>query len=248
MTNAYALQIGGTWLEIDEVDLGSKFAGARAVSEWTSLGGVRRRQRSARMSRVWSWNLSSASAQTARWVVLAAQGLAGEVWLYDLAAAQANMLDPRDVVGRVSGQPTISVDGVAMRTFAAGYTLTRKLRAAQIYTLSGWTSHTHGVAIGTYDVGAGAVDIVAPAGAGSRYWEIVFTPTADVTATFVVTVASKTSGLRLTEGARVDTIRFMPGENTPCQVSVDDPERTLKFLFSGQLPLTDYTVSLVEVG
>lgn len=248
MTNSFALQIGGLWVSIDEVDIGGGLTTNRAVSEWVSFGGTRRRQRAARAPRTWDWKLSAATAQTVRWLILAAQGLAGDVWLYDLSAAQANMLDPRDVVGRSSTQPSITVDGVSMLSFAASYTLTRRLRGGQLYTLSGWTTQTAAATLGTYNTGAGAVNIVAPAGTGSRYWSTTFTPAADGTTTIIITVAGKTSGLRLTEGARVDSIQFMPGENTPCQVSVDDPDRTLLFLFQSQLPLVDYSVTLSEVG
>jgi hypothetical protein len=247
VTASFAIRIGTKWFPIDEVDLGATVRSNRPASEMVTLGGTRYAQRAPRAPRSWEWNLGATSSESVRWLRLAAQGLVGEVWLYDLTLAQANMLDPRDVLGTDLGQPSIAVEAVQLGTFAAGHTITRLLRAGTPYTLSGWTSHTAGTTIATYSIGAGAVNIPAPTGAGSRYWSVTFAPATDVSASLVVTVAGKTSGLRLTEG-RVDTIQFMPGENTPCRVSVTDPNQALTLLFTSRLPLLDQTITLLEVG
>ena len=243
----FYIQIGGVWVLADGVVPVVPITTDRPGSVTTSLGGVVRTQVAPRSSRTWAMGAEEVDAEFVRYLTLAAQGLVGDVFLYDAAAAQVNMLDPRDCIGRDALQPTILVGLVPMRTFAAGYTLAMKLRAGVQYHLSGTTSHTAAATLGTYNLGAGAVNIVAPAGTGARRWSISFTPAAAATVTVIVTVAAKTSALRLTEGS-VDSLGFVPGMKAVCQVSVSDPQQTLNMVSTDRLPLSDYSVTLREVG
>lgn len=243
----FYLQIGGVWVHLDGVSPVVPITSDRPSSEFVSLGGVRRTQRAASAPRTWAIGAEEVDAEFVRWLSLAASGLAGDVWLYDQAAAQANMLNPLDTIGRDTAQPLVTVDSVPLRSFAASYTLTRKVRQGVMYWLGGWSTQTAAATLGTYNLGAGAVNIGAPAGTGSRRFSTSFTPAADATVTIIITVAAKTSGLRLTEGS-VDSLGFLPGENTPCQVSVSDPDRSLSMVYTDRLPQSDYSVVLREVG
>lgn len=193
-TSVYLLNIAGKWLELPELQAGHKIVTVRPSSESVSLGGVVRTQRARSAARSWGFDFVQESPEAVRWLTLAAQGLVGDVFLYDRAAAQVNMFDPRDCIGRDVLQPTILVNGlVPMRTFAAGYTLAMSLRAGVQYHLSGTTSHTAGATIGTYNIGAGAVNIVAPAGTGARRWSTSFTALSVVTYAWTGAVNASTS-------------------------------------------------------
>ena len=241
------LGVGGTWVPLEHVSVGAAVEATRPSSESVSLGGVVRRQSARAAARSWSLDFKVKTSEFVRYLALAAQGLVGDVFLYDAAAAQVNMLDPRDCVGRDVSQPTILVGLVPLRTFAAGYTLTTKLRAGVQYHLSGTTSHTAAATLGTYNIGAGAVNIVAPAGTGPRRWSTSFMPLTAATVTIILTVAGVVTALRLTEGS-VDSLGFLPGQKAVCQVSVSDPQQVLNMVFSDRLPLSDWSVTLREVG
>lgn len=244
----YYLQLGGVWVQLDGIDPGVSYTSERPSSETVSVGGVRRTQVAGKAPRTWGWSMGNDVDQAPMYLTLAAQGRIGDVYLYDAAAAQVNMLAPSDCDGEDTTQPTIIVNSlIPMRTFAAGYTLTMSLRGAVTYHLSGTTSHTAAATLGTYNIGAGAVNIVAPAGTGARRWTTSFTPAAAATVTVIMTVAGVTSALRLTEG-NVDSLGFVPGMKAVCQVSVSDPQQTLSMVFTTRLPLSDYAVVLREVG
>ena len=244
----FYLQIGGVWVLADGVRPAVSITMDRPGSMTKSLGGVVRTQVAPRSSRTWEMFAEEEDAEFIRYLALAAQGLVGDVFLYDAAAAQVNMLDPRDCIGRDLSQPTIVVNGlVPLRTFTAGYTLTMKLRAGIQYHLSGTTSDAEANFIGFYEADAGAVAIVAPAGTGPRRWSTSFMPSTDTTVTVTILVAGVTSALRLTEGS-VDTIGFVPGQKAVCQISVGDPQQVLNMVSADRLPLSDWSVNLIEVG
>lgn len=191
--SAYFLRVGGVWLELPELQAEMEISVSRPSSATESVGGVVRTQVASRSSRVWPFRFTQDSASVVRYLTLAAQGLVGDVFLYDAAAAQVNMLDPRDCIGRDALQPTIPVDLIPLRTFAAGYTLAMKLRAGVQYHLSGTTTHTAGATIATYNLGAGVVNIVAPAGTGSCRWSTSFTGVEARTCAWTGTVNASTS-------------------------------------------------------
>ena len=243
----YWLGLGGVWVNLDGIDPGIKYAANRPSSEAIYLGGKRRRQRAARAARTWELQLATHTEDSIQFLAYAASGLAGEVWLYDQAAAQINMLDPRDCVGRDATQPTVLVGIVPMPTFADGYAITRKLREGVAYWLGGWSSHTAAAEVATYDIGDGPVSVIMPAGTGPRAFSTSFTPDADVDLELVVTEPGVTSGLRLTEGG-TDQFSFALGKNTPCRVSIDDPTEVLQWVLEDGRPLSDFTVTIAEVG
>lgn len=245
----FYMLVGGLWVHLEGAKPGAAVAASRASLSFASSGGTVAVQRAQRSNRSWSIDFQLADPETVRWLALAASGLAGPVYLYDVSLAQTNMLDPRDVVGRVSGAATIRVEGVLLPTFASGYTLTRQLRAGISYWLGGYTSASAATNVLSYDIGAGAVNVAAPTGTGSRAFSATFIPGADVTVTIAVLAggAAKVTALRLTEGS-VDSAGFMPGQNTPCQVSVSDPQEVRQFAFSDRPGMSDYSVTMQEVG
>lgn len=119
------------------------------------------------------------------------------------------------------------------------------LRAGVAYTLSAFTDITAGSQVLTYNIGAGDVVVNAPAGAGWRLVTATFTPSGDAAMVGSVT-AAPVSGLRLTEGAHLGS--WVPGQKTPCRVSIPDPEQTLNYLLNGQQGRSDYRVIMREVG
>ena len=132
---------------------------------------------------------------------------------------------------------------------ASGATVTQLLRGGVAYHFSGNTNRVAAAVLGTYDIGAGAVNIIAPVGTGSRRFSVAFTPATDVTATFTInrTTTVGSTALRLTEGS-VDLLGYLPGMKAVCQVSVSDPQQVLQWVLDGELPVSDYTVTLLEVG
>ena len=247
MNAPYYLLIGGTWVRINGVQRGVSKKSDRPSSQTVSLGGVRRRQQAKRAPRTWSLTFAYKSPEVVQWLAVAAQGLVGDVYLYDTSAAQINMLDPLDTVGADPNQPTVAVNTVQLRTFAAGYTLSMKLRAGIQYHLSGTTSDVAGSLIAFYDLPAGSVGIYAPVGTGARRWSTSFMPSTDTAVTIIIIIDGVTSGLRLTEGS-LDMLGFLPGQKAVCQISVDDPDSVLDLFLDTQLSLSTHTVNLLEVG
>ncbi len=249
LATGFYVQIGGVWAPLEDPQSGVELSVDRPSSSFISSGGKAYVQSALRSNRTWRFRYTHDSADLVRWLTAAAQGLLGPVYLLDVAAAQMNMLDPLTTVGRDTTQPTITVDGIPLRTFGiVTGVFTRMIRNAVPYRLTGWTTQTAASSLGTYVVNGGApTTINAPAGTGSRQWTVTFTPGADGTVVFNTTVAGKVTALRLTQDT-ADTATWVPGENTPCQVSIVDPQRTLQMLQSGLLPQSDYTVTLREVG
>ncbi|VXB81769.1 hypothetical protein [Aeromicrobium sp. 9AM] len=249
MVAAFMLSVGDIWIPLTGVQRGATRASDRATGSFVTLGGTRYVQRARRAPRTWSLAYAAKDPQAIAWLAHAANGDAGEVWLLDRMAAQANMLDPRTTAGRLNGQPSIATAlGVPMQTFGVETAFTRRVRAGQWYHLSGWTTRGSGAEIGTLTVGAETpVSVIAPTGSGARRWSVAFNPDADATVTFAITSAAKTTALRLTESS-VDQYEWIPGHNTPCRVSVSDPDGVLSLYRPGSPPLSDYTVTLQEVG
>lgn len=249
MTSPFMLNVDGIWIPLQGVSREVGRAVERGSSSWVSSGGRRRTQRAARPARTWTLSYAFKDPSSVAWLQHAANGHADAVWLLDRMAAQANMLDPDKTIGRFNGQPTIAAAlGVPMRTFGTGVACTRLVRAGQWYHLSGWTTVTDGATLGVLTVGAEApVNVLAPTGAGPRQWSTAFLPAADSTVSFSISVAAKTTALRLTESS-VDQYDWIPGSNTPCRVSVADPDGTLSLYDPTKPPREYYAVVLQEVG
>lgn len=243
-TAFYAL-IGGAWVALDDVDADVEVGAERRSSEFVSLGGRRYVQSAERVLRAWRVDYSLSDAAKGKWLDYAATN-PGAVWLLDVTAAQVNMLDPEDTKG--SSATLVAVDGgPQMPTFAAGTSYTRKVRAGVTYYLSYTTTHTASTTIGTYNAGAGSVNITSPVGTGPRRGSTSFTPASDGDVTITWTVADKTTAARLTQGD-VDDYGFLEGKNTPCRVAVSDSPQTMSQAFPDRLALSNFSYLLREVG
>lgn len=249
MSTPFYLNLGGIWIPLTGVQREVPVSVERGSSAWVSSGGRRRIQSAARAVRTWALSYAFADPSAVAWLAEAANGDAGPVWLLDRMAAQANMLDPQQTMGRFNGQPTINAAlGVPAQTFGTGVACTRLVRQGQWYHLSGWTTATAGATLGVLTVGAEApVNVLAPTGTGPRFWSVAFKPAADSTMSFSVSIAAKTTRLRLTESS-VDQFDWIPGQNTPCRVSVSDPDGNLSLYREGSPPRGTYTVTVAQVG
>lgn len=236
--------VGGKWVHLDGIAPGVAVTTTRPTVVFTTLGNTVFTQQARRVNRSWTIGMAWADAEAGRWLDYSATN-PGEVWFLDQMAARINMLDPRDTKG--SSATTIAVEGVMMPTFITTESFTRKIRGGVAYALSYTTTRTAGAVLGTYDVGAGAVDIVAPSGTGARRGAVSFMPPADGTLTVNWTVANVTTAARLTEGS-VDTVGFIEGRNTPCRVSVSDVSATFNLAYVDRPPLSDQSYVLQEVG
>lgn len=248
MSSPFLLNVDGIWIPLTGVQREATRTVERGSSAWISSGGRRRMQFAARPTRTWalSYNLRDPSAVA--WLQHAANGHADEVWLLDRMAAQANMLDPDDTIGRFNGQPIIAGPlGVPMRAFAIADGFVRKIRAGQWYHLSYTTTAAAAAVIGAYDIGAGPVNIVAPSGAGSRRGSTAFLADDDVDLEVAWSIAAKVTAARLTEGS-VDQFDWAPGRNTPCRVAVSDPDGALSLFRTSSAPLESYAVTIWQVG
>lgn len=249
MPTPFILNIGGANIPLAGVSLGPTRKADRPSSDLITLGGTRYMRFAQRAPRTWALAYAGKDPSAVAWLRYAANGEAGTVWLLDRAAARANMLDPRTTYGLDAAQPTIvGPAGVPMRTFGAIPVFTRMVRQDLWYHLSGWTTRTAATQLGVLTVGAEApVSVVAPTGAGPRRWSIAFKPVADSTVSFNVTTAAVTTALRLTESS-VDSFPWIDGMNTPCKVAISDPDETLSLFQEDRPPVSDYTVTVWEVG
>lgn len=267
MSVPFFLNVGGVWIPLTGVARDTARTRDRGRSEWISSGGRRRVQFGPRVARSWALTYSFKDPVHVKWLAEAAGGQAGPVWLLDRAAAQLNMLDPDSTAGRFNGQPSIPTEnGIMSRTFEepdqsvdlTPFIFSRKVRAGQWYHLSGWTSisdeHLSGLGgdLGVIFIDDGVqysilAELDVPAGTGSRPWSVTLRAPYDGDMGFTVRTAGVTTRLRLTEGS-VDSMGFYPGQNTPCQVAVSDPDDVLHLYREDRPALASYTVELLEVG
>ena len=243
----FHLLIRDTWIPLPDVDSGVNKTLDRPRSSLTTLGNMVYEQLARKANAAWSVSYRNASSDSARWLQYAATGKAGEVWLYDVQAAQANMLDENSIQGVAAAATLVLVDGVPMPAFAATDVFTRKLRDGVAYHLSFTTTHTAGATIGTYDLGAGPVNIVAPVGTGPRRGSVALLPGDNVDLEVAWSVADVTSGARLSQDTGTPD-DFLPGENTPCKVVVVDRSQTLDWAHDDQLSRGDTSFQIREVG
>lgn len=228
---------------LDQVQPGVTRAPSRARGELVTVGGVRYVQKAKHAPRQWDINLTWKTPDVARLLMAAAQGILADCWLYDVAAARANMLPAHLTTGAGA---TVLVAGMPLGALAAGTVATVPLLAGRTYTVSAWSAHTSGQIVFTHKLGAGStLNAAAPAGSGVRVTSVALTPSADQTLTVTVSSGASVSGLRVHEGAPDGD--WLPGHGTPCRVDVIDPQAVLQLVDDGH-GLTDYTVSIQEVG
>lgn len=238
------LLIRDTWVPIPDVIEGTEATFTRPRRDFTTLGGKRFEQFAAKASRVWRVSYSRDSEDGAI-LSYVAQGLAGpDVWLYDVAAAQLNLLPPSATQGPLSQASTLAVGSVPMPVLPDSTEVwSLPLRGGVEYTLYGWSDAAEATVLGSLSAGG---DLVAAAGAGSRVASHTFTPASDGTVSFTTGTANLT-GLRLAEGSLLPDV-FMPGEGVPCRVVVDDPARSYSLVQSDRAPWIDQSFVIRQVG
>lgn len=256
----------GLWLgpyagmvELDGVQAAVSVSHARPSRETVALTGSRFVQQASRSPREWSITLSpSGSPALVALLQMAAQGIVnGDLWFLDEAAARVNMLPPEFTAPRTMSSTAGSVDSLTglptVANVPSGQVVVVPLRGGVNYRLSGITTSASGATIGTTKLGAAAaVNIVAPASSGSRWWSTTLAPASAATLTVTISV-STVRNLRLVQAASGTTYAdaattWLPGQGTPCKVQVVDPERTLQQLLTAGHASQDATVTIREVG
>lgn len=214
----------------------------RGFSEFVSSGGVRHVQAGRSAPRTWTLGRLWKEPEWARLFGLAAHGLVGQCWIYDVAIARENMIPARLAT---DGEPVVLVNGLPMGGLIAGHEVTVPVLAGRVYTVAVWATGAPGSTAAQYKLGSGSyLNIVGPEGAGARQCAAAFTPAEDTAVTLRVPGAG-VSGATVHEGApRGD---FYATSGTPCKVAVQDPQRVLQ-LVTDQHIKSDYEVTLLEVG
>lgn len=207
----------------------------RSLKEGVSTGGVRWAQRARRNPRSWAVSRPWQDKGFIRRLAVAAHGLGGDVWLYDRACAQQNLLPARLSAGLGAA---VTVAGMSLGA-VTWTSCTARVLAGRVYTISAWAASGSPL---SYTLPGGS--LTAMPTVVSRLSVVTFTPTVDG----VVTLSRTTqvvSGVRIHEGIPDGT--FYATEGTPCRVAVADPDRTYQLVTDTQTR-TDYQVTLLEVG
>lgn len=120
MSCGYWLRINGAWVAIDGVQAGVGVEYARARSSFASVGGVPHSQAALRAPRTWNVPLGDlAGPEQVAALMVAAQGDAGDVMLWDESAARANMLDPVKVAP-LDWYPVVMCGAMPLRSLSRG--------------------------------------------------------------------------------------------------------------------------------
>lgn len=252
-TSAHAIQVNGKWFDIEEVQAGVPIKTTRTVSGFTSVDGYEHRYQSPTSMRQWTLTFpANSTPDVVSMLQLAANGKGGSVRFFDYTEASVNMFDPTKTTGPDTG--TMLNVGAALIplpsvTNGVAYTVTNLLRAGKIVTLSLWSTAAAAAVIGTYNIGAGNVNIVAPAGSGSRLMSVSFTPATEQTLTVTIASTTVATALRLIEGTAADSGTWLDGRSMPCAVSVRDPDRSLNIAgTSGAHAQSAFSVVIEEVA
>ncbi|MCR6706545.1 MAG: hypothetical protein NVV66_18280 [Cellulomonas sp.] len=249
----------GGMVELDGVQAAVPVSQARPTREVVSLAGSRFVQRARRGPREWALTFAPWGAPGLIAVLqAAAQGIVnGDVWFLDEAAARVNMLPPEFTAPRTMSSTAGSIDSLtglpSLANVTTGQVVVMPLRGGVNYRLTGITTSTSGTTIGTTKLGAAsAVNVVAPAGSGARWWSTTLAPGSATELTVTISV-STVRNLRLVQAVTGTTYAdaatvWLPGQGTPCKVQVVDPERTLQQILTSGHGRQDATVTLREVG
>lgn len=216
------------------VSAGVAIETSRASSEFVSSGGVRHVQRGRAAPRTWTVGRQWQGSEWARTLSMAAHGLIGQCWLYDVAEARENMV-PASLSAGVG--PLVPVSGHQMKSLSLGHEVKIPALAGRLYSVSAWCEE--GGVMLTYESASASGSVSSLNGSGSAS----FTPQADTILTVTVKRGA-VSGLRINEGSFDGS--YAPGYGTPCRVSVEDPQRTLQMVTDSTR--SDYQVVLSEVG
>lgn len=226
-----------------EVSPGVTRAPSRARGEMVTVGGVRYVQKARHAPRQWDIGYVWKQPAVIRTLMAAAQGVLKDCWLYDVAAARANMIPAHLTTGT---GPAVLVAGMPLGALAAGTSATVPLLKGRLYTVSAWSAHEAGQVVFTTKFGTDAlVNTLAPSGSGVRVTSRAIAPSQDNTLTVTVGSGANVSGLRIHEGPADGD--WLPGHGSPCKVDVIDPQAVLQLVTDGH-GLTDYTVGIQEVG
>jgi hypothetical protein len=231
----------------------------RSSREDVTLGGTRVVQVAPRAPRSWSITLSPwTTPATVALLEAAAQGLLGEVWLLDVAAARANMLPPEGTAG-TSGTAIVVPGFGAMFPVPYSTVITLPVLPSTNYRFSAFSSIATTLTFATIRTYTAAGGLVATsswqsvAGTGVREHPKVVT-TGSTVAYLTITMAVSTypaTALRVAQATTGSTFAdaggFLPGRGTPCRVRVDDPQQVLQQVVAGH-GRSDFTIELREVG
>lgn len=162
--------------------------------------------------------------------------------LLQSSLSSVTILQPRS---QVAAAPRLEL---TYSVAAADLLMDAPIRGGIAHQLSAYTTAPEGASFMSYNAGTVWVGVLAPSGSGPRFVSTEFTPAADADLGVIVggSAGGVTSALRLTEGPHIG--RWVPGQKTPCRVSVADRERTLNHLLVGEQGRSDYRVTLKEVG
>lgn len=214
---------------------------ARASSEFVSSGGVRYVQRGRAAPRTWNVSRQWQEPEWARMLDLAAHGLIGESWLYDVAGARENMI-PAYMTAGTGG--TVKVAGISLGAVSQTQLVRVPVLAGRLYTLSAWADYPVNTRVASYQINSDPVlPVGTPPGAGDRYSAASFTVPTDSIVSIRAT-QDRVSGLRLHDGPPDQA--FYAGHGTPCRVAVSDPGKVLQMV--RETAFSDYDVTLQEVG
>lgn len=237
------LQLYGKWIDLPKIQVDVEIETDRPSNELVTMDGVRWVQQAPVGPRTWTLNVKGDPGLVA---ALRVAIDAPTVLLYSEDAAAANMLDPDDCYG--TGDTTLacgllSLPALDLATTAK--TIAVPVRSGVPLRFSAWTTNTGTLGSITYPGGTATLT-----GASGRI-AAAFTPNADGTAVITLTAAAGRviSGLMLST-ATAAPASFVPGEGTPCQVSVGDPTKTLNAVSptAGTLPTATYSFPVKEVG
>jgi len=115
------LRANGVWTPLEGVQKQAGREVERPGNSWTSVGGVRHIQYARRAARSWSLDLGHAGPEAVAALAMAAQGDAGDVWLWDESSARANMVDPVALAAR-PGYPVTDCGGLPVVSLTQGST------------------------------------------------------------------------------------------------------------------------------
>lgn len=107
---------------IEGIQPGASVAAARPESERQTPSGARYLRRGRHAPRTWSWELKPWSTpDEVRVLKAAADGSLGDLWLFNAAAARANILHPHQTHGTAAqGYSRVDCDGLALRSLTPG--------------------------------------------------------------------------------------------------------------------------------
>lgn len=247
------LMLNGVWRHLEGVAPGVSVSKERPGSEMLTVDGVRWAQKAAAGPREWELSLERATAAAVALLEVAADSDEA-VYLLDETASRSNMLSNRDCFGRGSS-PVVDCGGIPLRALdlSADHVTTALVRAGVTYYARAWGGTEGSTTLSV----SGVASMTATASVGwpetwPADWPTLtvmagsFTPATDGQVTITVSGTGDVSGLMLSEALLAP--RFLAGQQVPCQVSVTDPARTTSFAWPDRLSVSDYSVTLKEVG